>query len=62
MKTIQPLKQNWKIDVQQGNVREQVGDRVDSEENLTWALGYPLIKSEDITGRLGKINETQFTK
>lgn len=37
---IQPLKTSWKIDEQQGNVKEQILDRVNSEDNYTNCKGY----------------------
>ena len=45
---IQPLKTPWRIDEQQGNVKEQIWERVNSEDNYTWAKGYPLIRTKDI--------------
>ena len=48
MRVIQPLKTPWRIDEQQGNVKEQIRDRVNSEDNYTWAKGYPIIRTKDI--------------
>ena len=53
MRVIQPLKTPWRIDEQQGNVKEQIRDRVNSEDNLCWALGWPIIKSDKIEGKIG---------
>lgn len=54
MKIIQPLKTTFKIDEDVGDVPEQIKNRVESEDNYTWCKNYPLIKSEDITGKLGQ--------
>lgn len=54
---IQPLRNNWKIDEDKGFVIDQIKERVNSEDNYTWCKGYPLIKSEYIKGRLGKLIE-----
>ena len=43
MRVIPHLKDNWKID-DQGDVKEQIRQRVNSEDNFTWARRYPLIK------------------
>ena len=52
---IQPLKTPWKIDENKfQSAYEQVKERCDSEDNLTWSLGFPIIRSTDISGRLGK--------
>lgn len=39
-----PLKNNWKINEDKGFVPDQIQQRVDAEDNYTWAKGYPLIK------------------
>ena len=44
MPTIQPLKNGWRIDENKGFVADQIKDRVNAEDNYTWAKGYPLIK------------------
>ena len=54
MKTYYPLKDGWKINEDAGSVPDQIQQRVDSEDWYTICKGYPLIKSKDITGRLGK--------
>jgi len=51
---IKPLKQNWKINEDLGFVPDQIRDRVNSESNYVWAKGYPNIKQEDISGKLGR--------
>lgn len=43
MKTIQPLQQSFKINEDAGDVQQQIHDRVQSEDNYTWAKGYPLV-------------------
>ena len=48
MKTIYPLKDNWKIDEDKGFVADQIKQRVDSEDWYTHCKGYPIIKVEDI--------------
>lgn len=45
---IQPLKESFKVDEDVGYVAEQIVDRVNAEDNLTWSLGWPIIKSTDI--------------
>ncbi len=55
MNPIQPLKNNWKVDEDLGFVADQIKERVRTEDNYTWAKNYPLLRSEDIKGRLGKI-------
>lgn len=47
-RTIQPLKPHFSIDEDAGFVQDQIKDRVNSEDNLCWALGWPIIKTEDI--------------
>lgn len=54
MNTIQPLKPQFKIDEESGYIPDQIRERVRSEDIYTWAKGYPLIRNEDIKGRLGK--------
>ena len=54
MNTIQSLKNGWRINEDLGFVTEQIKDRCNSEDNYAWAKGYPIIKSEDISGKLGK--------
>lgn len=54
MKIYQPLKNNWSISEDQGFIKDQIQDRVNSESNLCWALGYPNVRQEEITGRLGE--------
>lgn len=49
---IQPLKPQFKLDEDKGFVPEQIKDRVNSEDNYTWAKNYPLIK--EVKGKLGK--------
>lgn len=44
MDEIQPLRNNWKIDEDKGFVPDQIKERCRSEDNYTWAKGYPLIK------------------
>ncbi len=39
---IPPLKTHWKIDEDKGFVRDQIQERVNSEDNYTWAKGYQL--------------------
>lgn len=54
MQIIQPLKPNWKIDKDSSiHPVEQIRQRVRSEDNLTFCLGWPIIKSKDI--KHGKI-------
>lgn len=54
MQTIQPLRNNWKIDEQSGvHPSEQIKQRVDTESWYTQCKGYPIIKSEEIKGRAG---------
>lgn len=48
-----PLQNNWSINEDYGFVPDQIKDRVNSEDNYTWAKGYPIIKQEDIKGKLG---------
>jgi hypothetical protein len=48
MKTIYPLKDNWRIDEDKGFVADQIKQRVDSEDWYTHCKGYPIIKVEDI--------------
>lgn len=48
MQIIQPLKDNWSIDEDEGFVQDQIKDRVNSEDNYTWAKGFPIIKIKDI--------------
>ena len=48
MNIYQPLKDHWKLDEDAGCIDVQISNRVNSEDNYTWAKGYPLIKSEDI--------------
>lgn len=59
MQTINPLKTIWKIKDHQGDVGA-IKDRVNSEDNLCWALGFPLIKSKDIKGRAGEPCEGKY--
>lgn len=54
IKIYYPLEPSWKINEDQGFVPDQIKSRVDTEDLYTWAKGYPLIKNEDIKGRLGK--------
>lgn len=51
---IQPLRNGWKIEEDKGFVPDQIIERVQSEDWYTFCKGYPLIKQEDISGRLGK--------
>lgn len=55
MELAQPLKPQFKINEDEGFVQDQIKNRVNSEDNYTWCKNYPLIKSEDITGKLGHI-------
>lgn len=45
---IQPLTNDWSISEDKGFVPDQIKERVNSEDNYTWAKNYPLIKSKDI--------------
>lgn len=40
-----PLKNNW---LHNEITKDDIQDRVDSEDLYTWSKGYPLIKQEDI--------------
>lgn len=42
---IKPLKNPWKIQDHQGDP-QAIKDRVDSESNLTWCIGWPLASFE----------------
>lgn len=48
MQIIKPLKSHFKIDKDKGFVQDQIKDRVNSEDNYTWAKGFPIIKIKDI--------------
>lgn len=43
-----PLKTSFKINEDEGNVPEQIQNRVNSESWYTHCKGYPNIKEEDI--------------
>ena len=51
MRTIQPLKQNWKLD-EDGDTAQQIKDRVNSEDNYTHCKGYFLVEFRDIPSPL----------
>lgn len=52
---IQPLRRNWKVDEDSAESPiEQIRERVRSEDWNTLCKGYPVIKSEDVCGNLGK--------
>ena len=55
MKIYNPLEKSFKINEDAGFIQDQILQRVQSEENFVWALGFPLIKSEDITHAKRKI-------
>lgn len=42
---ILPLKNNW---LHPEITKDEIKERVNSEDNFTWARGYQLIKEEDI--------------
>ncbi len=42
--TIQPLKNGWQVVEDKGFVPDQIRERCRSEDNYTWAKGWPLIK------------------
>lgn len=52
--TIQPLKQQFKINEDAGFVQDQILERVRSESNFDWSREFPLIKSENVKGRAGE--------
>ena len=52
--TIQPLKNNWRVEEDAGFVKDQIHDRVQSEDLYMWAKGYPIIRTADIKGRIGQ--------
>lgn len=47
MKTIYPLKPNWKINEDEGFVADQIKNRCDAEDNYTWGKNYQLTSYED---------------
>lgn len=49
---IQPLRQQFKLDEDLGFIQDQIKERVQSEDNYTWAKGWPLIKK--VKGHAGK--------
>lgn len=51
MTPILPLKQQWKPE-HIIFTKEEIVERCRSEDNYTWARGYPLIKNEDIKSSL----------
>lgn len=54
MNTIQPLRNKFVLDEDRGFVRDQIQQRVNSEDNFTWCKNFPLIKQDDIKGKLGE--------
>lgn len=51
----QPLRSNWHVDEDSAvPVVDQITERVDTEDMYAHCKGYPLIRSEDIVGRIGK--------
>ena len=51
---IQPLSNGWKLNEDLGFIQAQIHERVNSEDNFTHCRGYPLIKSNEVEGKLGK--------
>lgn len=55
METVYPLKNGFKVDEDSGiSPHDQIKRRVNAEDWYTHCKGYPLIKSENITGHLGQ--------
>lgn len=55
MPPIQPLKENWRVDEDSSiHPVDQIKERVRSESWYTSCKGYPNIREEDVTGKLGK--------
>lgn len=51
----EPLRNNWRVEEDSGtSPHDQIKARVNAEDIYTYCKGYPLIKSETITGRAGK--------
>lgn len=48
----EPLRNGWRIKEEEGNVKEQIQNRVDIEDVYTWAKGFPLIK--EVSGNVGQ--------
>jgi hypothetical protein len=62
MNTTQPLRNGWRIDERTEFVKDEIAERVRSEDVYTWAKGYPLIKVEDVKGKAGKPIWTTINK